>query len=203
MTAQPRNGSRFLYGWLVVAVAFAVILIGAGTRSAPGALLLGIEADTGWSKGSIALAGAAGLLLLGLGGPGSGGLIDRFGVRRLTVGAVLLTAAGMAASALAHEIWQLVVAFGLVSGFGAGLVASSLGPIVANRWFARGRGLVVGLFGGAASAGQLIFFPVLTSISGSDGWRTAVIVLAGALGAGAVVARPVLRPAAAGGGGGP
>ena len=193
MTAQPRTGSGFLYGWLVVAVAFVVILIGAGTRSAPGALLLGIEADTGWSKGAIALAGAAGLLLLGLGGPVSGLLIDRFGVRRLTVAALLLTAGGMAASALAREIWQLVVAFGLVSGFGAGLVASSLGPIVANRWFARGRGLVVGLFGGAASAGQLIFFPLLTSISGSDGWRAAVLLLAVALVLVAVVAGFLLR----------
>src|SRR3954453_19128748 len=100
MTVPARTGSRFLYGWLVVAVAFAVILIGAGTRAAPGALLLGIEADTGWSKGQISLAGAAGLLLLGLGGPVSGLLIDRFGVRRLTVAALLLTAGGMALSAM-------------------------------------------------------------------------------------------------------
>ena len=92
MTDRARNDSRFMYGWLIVAVAFAVILVGAGTRAAPGALLLGMESDTGWSKGEIALAGAAGLLLLGLGGPVSGVLIDRFGVRRLTVAALLFTA---------------------------------------------------------------------------------------------------------------
>jgi MFS family permease len=184
---------KFFYGWLIVAVSFAVILIGAGTRSAPGALLLGMEADTGWSKAEISLAGAAGLLLLGLGGPASGFLIDRFGVRRLTVAALGLTASGMALSALASEVWQLVLVFGLLSGFGAGLVASVLGPVVANRWFSEGRGLVVGLFGGAASAGQLIFFPVLTSISGSDGWRVAVLVLAGALVAVAIPAALLLR----------
>ncbi len=42
----------------------AVILIGAGTRAAPGALLLPIEADTGWSTAQVTIAGAAGLLLL-------------------------------------------------------------------------------------------------------------------------------------------
>ena len=193
MTQRARSDHRFLYGWLIVAVSFAVILIGAGTRSAPGALLLGMEADTGWSKAEISLAGAAGLLLLGLGGPVSGVLIDRFGIRRLTVVALLLTAAGMALSALSSEVWQLVLLFGLISGFGAGLVASALGPVVANRWFTKGRGLVVGLFGGAASAGQLIFFPVLTSISGSDGWRVAVLVLAGALVAVAIPAALLLR----------
>jgi sugar phosphate permease len=185
--------SRLFYGWVMVAVAFAVILIGAGTRAAPGALLLPIQAETGWTISQVTIAGALGLVVLGLGGPISGVLIDRFGVRRLTVGALVLTAAGMGLSALAREIWQLVVLFGVVSGLGAGLLASSLGPIVANRWFVTHRGLVVGVFGAAASAGQLIFFPLLTSIAGSDAWRPAVAVLAGLVLATAIPALLLLR----------
>src|SRR5262245_1078026 len=97
------DSGRFRYGWVVLVVAAAVVLIGAGTRAAPGALLLGIQADTGWSVAQISIAGAAGLLLLGLGGPVSGVLIDRFGIRRLSVGALLLTAFGMGASSFSHE----------------------------------------------------------------------------------------------------
>jgi sugar phosphate permease len=190
---HPTTDRSFFYGWLVVVVGFAVILIGAGTRAAPGALLLGMQADTGWSKGEISLAGAGGLLLLGLGGPVSGVLIDRFGIRRLTVFALGLTATGMALSAIVTTLWQLVLLFGLLSGFGAGLVASALGPVVANRWFTKRRGLVVGLFGGAASAGQLIFFPVLTSISVSNGWREAVLFMAILLATIAIPAGLLLR----------
>jgi MFS family permease len=192
-------GRRVFYGWVMVAVAFAVILIGAGTRAAPGALLLPIRADTGWTTAQVTIAGALGLLLLGLGGPISGVLIDRFGVRRLTVGALLFTAAGMGLSSLAQDIWQLVLLFGVVSGFGAGLLASSLGPIVANRWFVRHRGLVVGVFGAAASAGQLIFFPLLTSLAGDAAWRPAVAVLAALVALTAIPAVLFLRenPAAA------
>ena len=186
-------GRRLFYGWVMVAIAFALILLGAGTRAAPGALLLPIQADTGWTNSQVTIAGALGLLLLGLGGPASGALIDRFGVRRLTVGALLLTAAGMGLSALASEVWHLVLLFGIVAGFGAGLLASSLGPIVANRWFFTHRGLVVGIFGAAASAGQLIFFPVLTSLAGADAWRPAVIVLAALVAASAVPALLLLR----------
>lgn len=191
---------RIFYGWIMAAVGFAVILIGAGTRAAPGALLLPIEADTGWSTGQVTIAGAAGLLLLGLGGPVSGFLIDRFGVRRLTVGALMLTAAGMGASALVREVWQLVVLFGIVSGFGAGLVASSLGPIIATRWFVRRRGLVVGIFGAGASAGQLLFIPILAGIGEDQGWRTAVVILAVLVAAAAIPAGLLLRetPAAIG-----
>ena len=193
-------GRRLFYGWVMVAIAFALILLGAGTRAAPGALLLPIQADTGWTNSQVTIAGALGLLLLGLGGPASGALIDQFGVRRLTVGALLLTAAGMGLSALASEVWHLVLLFGIVAGFGAGLLASSLGPIVANRWFFEHRGLVVGIFGAAASAGQLIFFPVLTSLAGADAWRPAVIVLAALVAASAIPALILLRedPAAVG-----
>ena len=201
MTPPSRSTpGRLFYGWAMVAVAFAVILLGAGTRAAPGALLLPIQADTGWTTSQVTIAGALGLVLLGLGGPVSGVLIDRFGVRRLTVGALFVTAAGMGLSALASEVWHLVLLFGIVSGFGAGLLASSLGPIVANRWFFRHRGLVVGVFGAASSAGQLIFFPVLTSLAGDAAWRPAVVVLAVLVAAAAVPALLVLResPAAVG-----
>ena len=68
--------TRLYYGWVMVPVAFAVILIGAGTRAAPGALLLPIQSDTGWTTSQVSIAGALGLLLLGLGGPISGVLID-------------------------------------------------------------------------------------------------------------------------------
>lgn len=184
---------RLFYGWVMVAVAFAVILIGAGTRAAPGALLLPIRADTGWTVGQITIAGAAGLLLLGLGGPVSGLLIDRFGVRRTTAFALALTGSGMALSALASEVWQLVLLFGIVSGFGAGLVSSSLGPIVATRWFVARRGLVVGVFGAAASAGQLLFIPFLTLVGTDQGWRVAVVVLGGLVLAAIVPAVLLLR----------
>lgn len=169
--------SRIFYGWVVVAVAALVILLGAGTRAAPGALLLGMEADTGWSRGDIALAGAAGLLLLGLGGPLSGLLIDRLGVRRLTALAIGLAAGGMLLSAAVTQLWQLVLVFGVLTGLGAGLVASSLGPVIANRWFEARRGFVVGLMGASTSAGQLVFFPLLTAIAVAADWRLAVITL--------------------------
>ena len=184
---------RRSYWWWVVAVGALVALIGAGSRAAPGALLLGIRAETGWSTGDIALAGAAGLLLLGLGGPVSGIFLDRYGVRRVTALALTLTALGMLGAALATEVWQLVLTLGLLSGFGAGLVSSSLGPVIANRWFATGRGVVVGAFSASASAGQLVFFPLLTAIAVAATWRLGAVVIAVLVAIVAVPALLVLR----------
>jgi len=86
-----------------------------------------------------------------------------------------------------------VLLFGVVSGFGAGLVSSSLGPIVATRWFVTRRGLVVGVFGAAASAGQLLFIPFLSGLGSGQGWRLAAIVLGGLVAATIIPALVLLR----------
>ena len=107
----------------------------------------------------------------------------------------------MGLSSLVREVWQLVLLFGIVSGFGAGLVASSLGPIIATRWFVRRRGLVVGVFGAAASAGQLLFIPILSGIGSTDRLADrACVVLAALVALAAIPAALLLRerPAAVG-----
>jgi MFS family permease len=49
------------------------------------------------------------------------------------------------------ELWQLNLFWGVLSGVGTGIVAPVLGATVANRWFVERRGLVLGIFGAAAS----------------------------------------------------
>ena len=173
-------GARLFYGWAVVGVSAIAVLVTAGVRVAPGAFLLDMRADTGWSLGILSLAAAVGLVVYGLTGPVSGSLISRFGVRRVTVASLVITAIAMATSSLVTEAWQLALLFGLLSGVGTGLIASVLAATVANRWFVRHRGLVVGILAASTSAGQLLFFPALTLLATSAGWRLASVVLAGA-----------------------
>jgi predicted MFS family arabinose efflux permease len=90
---------------------------------------------------------------------------------------LLLTGGALLATSLVREIWQLTLLFGLVSGLGTGLVASVLGPTVATRWFVRNRGLVVGILGASNSAGQLVFFPLLTALAVGIHWRFGAVVL--------------------------
>lgn len=78
------TGNRKLfYGWIIVEVAVVATLVAAGIRSVPGSLLISVENDLGWSKGTISLAISIGLVLFGLGGPFSGYLTDRYGPRVL------------------------------------------------------------------------------------------------------------------------
>ena len=173
----PLMRRALYYGWVVVAITAVVVLVVAGVRSAPGAFLLSMIQEPGWSTASVSFAAAVGLVVFGLAGPLSGWLMGRLGVRNVVLASLAITGLASIASSFVREIWQLTLLFGLVSGFGTGLIASVLGPTVATRWFHRHRGLVTGILGASSSAGQLVFFPLLTSIAVATGWRAGAVVL--------------------------
>jgi sugar phosphate permease len=79
-----------------------------------------------------------------------------------------------------HTPWQLYLLWGLVIGLGTGATASVLGAVVANRWFVKRRGLVVGLLTASNATGQLVFLPVLASLAVNTGWRAAALTTTGA-----------------------
>ena len=50
-----------------------------------------------------------------------------------------------------------------------------LGATVANRWFVKNRGLVLGLLTASGATGQLAFLPLATLLVQHVGWRAAVV----------------------------
>jgi sugar phosphate permease len=173
-------GGRFYYGWAVVAVVFLALLISAGVRAAPAVLINPLEAELGWSRAAISFAVSVGLLLYGLSGPTAGWLMDRFGPKRITLFGLALIGGSTLSGAAITELWQLNLFWGVLSGVGTGIVAPVLGATVANRWFIERRGLVLGIFGAAASAGQLISVPALMWLVVAAGWREGTVYLAAA-----------------------
>jgi predicted MFS family arabinose efflux permease len=174
MITRPRP----FYGWIVVAVTVVALLVSAGIRAAPGVLIVPLERDMGWARTLIASAVSVGLLLFGLAGPLAGALVDRFGARLVMFSGLLIISLSMAASAAMTSVWQLMLVWGALSGLATGLVGNVLGTSVANRWFYQQRGLVLGIFGAATSAGQLIFLPGITALEQVMSWRGASLVLA-------------------------
>src|SRR4051794_7865759 len=170
------------YGWIVVAVTFVAMLCAAAVRSMPGVLILPLEAEFGWDRASITLAISINLLLFGISGPIVGRWMDRYGPRRVAMGATLLIAAGLiATTSLMSQTWQLDLFWGLVIGTGAGGIAMVMVVTVVNRWFDKRRGLVTGLLGTATSTGQIIFIPLVMWLSVTVGWRTGALLAAGLL----------------------
>jgi MFS family permease len=181
------------YGWVVVAVTFLAMLVTAGAMGAPGVLIVPLEREFGWDNAQISTALALRLLLFGLFGPFAAAFMNRFGVRRVTICALTLIAAGLLASLAMTRVWQLVLLWGVVVGIGTGLTAIVLAATVATRWFTKRRGLVVGLLTASSATGQLVFLPLIAELTGRFGWRLALVFVCGLLVLAAIVALLLMR----------
>jgi len=171
---------RFHYAWVVAVVTWITLLAAAGFRSTPATLIVPLQQEFGWSRATISVAVSINLVLFGLFAPFAGGLMERFGVRRVVVGALMTVSAGSALTVFMNQPWQLDLLWGVVVGIGTGSMASVLAATVASRWFVQRRGLVIGALTAAGATGQLIFLPALAWLAVNVGWRASALLVAGA-----------------------
>jgi MFS family permease len=169
------------YGWVVVAVTFLVLLVAAGVRGAPGIIMIPLEGEFGWDRASVSLATAINLVAYGLASPLSGRLISRFGVRKVTTGALILSIVGSLGLLIMRNLVELNLWWGIAVGVGTGAIAMTLAATVATRWFVARRGIVTGVLGAGSSAGQLVFVPIMMALTEAFGWRSTMILAAATL----------------------
>lgn len=170
--------SRLHYAWVIAAVTFLVLLVTAGIRATPGVLMVPLESEFGWTSAAISVAIAINLALFGLIGPFAASLMDRWGLRRMILCALALLAISVALTTFMRTQWQLTLLWGVCVGSGTGVTSIVLAAVIANRWFERQRGLVLGVLTAANATGQLLFLPVLARLLEISGWRSVALLVA-------------------------
>jgi len=133
------------YGWVMVAVTFLTALISAGTVGAPGVFIVPLQKEFGWTTAEISSALSIRFILFGLMAPFAAALMNRYGLRNVTLLALLIVVSGLVASLAMTQVWHLMLLWGVVIGLGTGMTALVLGATIAARWFVARRGLVVGI----------------------------------------------------------
>jgi MFS family permease len=171
--------ARVHYAWVVAGVAFATLVAAAAFRAAPGPLMVPLH-EGGWSLVTMSAAVSVNLVLYGLTAPFAAALMERFGLRRVVSAGLLLIAAGAGLSVLAQAAWQLVVTWGVLIGLGTGSMALVFAATVANAWFVKRRGLVMGILTAGGAAGQLVFLPVVAYLVEATSWQIASLLIAAA-----------------------
>jgi MFS family permease len=181
------------YGWVMVAVTFLTALVSAGAVGAPGVFIVPLQKEFGWSTAQISSALSIRFVLFGLMAPFAAALMNRYGLRNVTLAALLTVVSALVLSLGMTEVWQLILLWGVVVGLGTGMTALVLGATIAARWFSARRGLVVGILTASAATGQLVFLPLLASLTDHMGWRTALALMCGMLGVAAFAVLMVMR----------
>ena len=169
------------YGWVMVAVTCLTALVSAGAVGAPGVFIVPLQQEFGWSPAEISSALSIRIILFGLMAPFAAALMNRYGLRNVALAGQLLIGSSLIASITMTQVWQLIALWGVAVGIGTGLTALVLGATVAARWFSERRGLVVGILTASVATGQLLFLPVLASLTERFGWRIALLLLCAAL----------------------
>ena len=172
-----RAGAGIHPAWIVAGVSFIALIGAAGFRSAPGVLMVPLQDEFGWSRGLLSVAVGINLVLYGLTAPFAAALMDRFGIRRVTCSALVLVALGSGLTVFVTAGWQLVLTWGVLIGLGTGSMALVFAATIANRWFVRRRGLVMGVLTAAGATGQLVFLPLMAWLAEQYGWRAASLLV--------------------------
>src|ERR1700722_7695461 len=177
----------------MVGVTFLPPLITAGAVGAPGVFIVPLQREFGWSTAEISSALSIRFILFGLMLPIAAGLMKRYGLRNVTLSQAVIVASALVASLVMTKVWHLLLLWGVVIGIGTGMTALVLGATIAARWFNARRGLVVGILTASVATGQLVFLPMLASVTERFGWRVALSIVCVMLGVAAFAVLMLMR----------
>lgn len=179
MIAATRVDESSLHyrGWRVVLACFlmAFFMFGFGLYG-QGVYLAELQRAHGWPGTLVSAASTFSFLLTSVLVVFTDDLLARIGLRSLILSGLVALGASTVLLALMQTPWQLYLAYALMSvgwtGMGTVVIATVL-----NSWFERRRGLALSLAFNGATCGGIILVPLLLSLSGSIGFRAAMLAV--------------------------
>lgn len=166
----------FSYGWVIVAVCAILLAIQAGIVYSFGVFFKHLVADFGWSRA--ATSGVFSVFFVFHGGLAvvMGWLVDRIGPTKVIAFCGFLVGLGLMLTSRITALWQIYVTYGVITGIGlsAGFTTSTA---TTTRWFAKNRGLALGIVSAGIGLGTLIMVPIADRLIASFGWSSAYVVL--------------------------
>ena len=168
---SPRSRLPLHYGWVVVAIAFVTMGIGVNIRTAFSLLYPPILAEFGWSRGETAAAFSLGFLASATFTPFLGVMMDRFGPRWVVPFGATVVSAGLVLATATTQPWHLYLTLGLLV-VGGTVIFSYIGhSMFLPLWFARRRGLAIGIAFSGVGVGAIMLFPWFQHLIDTAGWR--------------------------------
>jgi len=169
---------RIFYGYIVVIVAFFVMVASWGVYNAFGVFFKPLQAEFGWSSAATSGAFSLSMIIYGVMGIVVGGLNDRFGPRIVMTLCGFLVGLGFLLMSQVNALWQIYLFYGVIVGIGlSGVWVPQLSTVA--RWFVRRRSLMTGIVVAGVGIGQLIGSPVASRLIAAYDWRLSYIILGG------------------------
>ena len=174
MTTDQKRAPVF-YGWVIVAVSFVTLGLAYGVRYCFSVFYVAILNEFGWPRGTTATILSSHLMVYALGAPLAGGLMDRYGPRKIFPIGGALIGLGLIVCSTATTIVEFILYFGIVAGLGVSFLGTTPhSPVLAN-WFVKNKGLGMGFALSGVGCSFMLGMPSQWSIS-RFGWRASYVI---------------------------
>ncbi|XP_070540090.1 monocarboxylate transporter 13-like [Ptychodera flava] len=171
---DPPDGG---WGWVVVVAAHLALLFSQGSLTGFGPFIIRLREYFECGAGEIAGVSGTALFVTLATGPISSALNSCFGCRAVVMAGGLVSTIGTVISSFATEISHLYVTYGVITGFGYGLVATPSVAFIA-RYFKKRYALANGIVFSAFGIGWIALPQLYQLFINHFGWRQAMMFLA-------------------------
>lgn len=130
-----------------------------------------------WGRGEAALAQSISFVMYMASVPFIGGMIDRFGPRKIVVPGILLSGGGLLLCSAVRDIGTFYLFYGVLVGLGTSFYSIVTYSTILAHWFNRKRGLASGIASAGMGAGTFFLVTLAEKFSGLFGWRIAFVLL--------------------------
>jgi len=147
-----------------------------GIRASFSVYYVALLEDYAWSRSGSAGVQSIALLTYTLLAPLVGGLIDRFGPRRVIIPGILVLSLGLVLCSTIDTLGQFYLLYGMVTGAGITCIGIVTYSSILAHWFEKKRGLASGIAVSGMGIGTFVLVPLSQSFISMWGWRTAFII---------------------------
>jgi MFS family permease len=157
----------------VLALCFALSVLGRGLGESFTVFLKPISEDFGWDRAEVVSVYSLAALAGGLAAPLVGRLFDRSGPRAVYSLGLLSLGGAFLVAAYSQKLWQFQLSLGLCVGLGIAFIGNVPNSILLGRWFGPRLPTAMAILYSAAGGGILILLPASQLLIDHVGWRGA------------------------------
>jgi MFS family permease len=165
-------------GWIIVGISFITLSLAYGIWYSFSVFFVALLREFDWSRSLAAGAFSVFVMVHSGIGPFVGGMVDRFGPRRVILLGSLFSGMGLALCSFTNSWWHYYIFFGVVTGMGVGSIGWVPHTTIIQQWFKANRGLPIGIISSGIGFGILFCVPSVQYLISRVGWRMAYRIMA-------------------------
>jgi sugar phosphate permease len=166
----------FFYGYVILALCFANMVVMRGVNGAFGVYYLALLEEFSWSRSDGASIASINYVVYAMAAPLVGLAFDRLGPRLLMPLGAALVGIGLVLSSISNSLVALYFSYGVITALGQGALGFVGHNALISFWFVRRRATAIGVASMGQGVGALVMVPATQMLISAVGWRWTYVV---------------------------